>query len=191
MRPGRGSDSRSIPIGNPSAPRGVDAEVRRFVLVILLALAFAPEAAAKCCALVAPVAPEGIAAGQEWRATIRVQGGREYWRTDRPPTVIAWTDKPRQLFSAEARPTAPSGIYEASVVFPEPGSWTYTVTFGGFASSASAPLRRVTVVPPTQTSFLPAALAAGALLLLGVSVALVRRPAACYVRAGSTASTTS
>jgi hypothetical protein len=120
--------------------------VTKLMLVTLAALAFAPDAAAKCCALVTPVAPD-LRAGEVWTAAIRVQGDRTYWRTYDRLTVIAWSEKPGKYFSAAARPAGRPEMYEARVVFPTPGVWSYAVTFGGFSGSASAPVRQVTVGP--------------------------------------------
>ena len=117
----------------------------KVVLVMVAALVVAPEAVAKCCALTTPRAPEGIAAGETWTAGVTLRGDRRYWRTDQPLTIIAWREPGPPLFSAEARPTPTPGRYEAKVVFPEPGRWFYAVTVGGFAGSASAPVREVFV----------------------------------------------
>jgi hypothetical protein len=144
----------------------------RIPVVLLLALALAPEAAAKCCALVTPVAPKGIAAGEEWRTVIDVQR-IGYWRTTRTPTLIAWSEESRRLFSAEATRTSRPERFDVTVVFPEAGVWAYTVTFGGFAASAAAPVRRVTVAPRRAESalgapYLPAAVGAILLAVLGL-----------------------
>jgi hypothetical protein len=164
--------------------------LRVCVPLTILLLAFSPPAEAKCCALVTPVAPRELEVGEVWTAVIGIKGDRDYWRTDERLTVIAWSEKPGRYVSAVAPPTKRPGTYEVRVVFPAPGVWSYTVTVGGFAGSASAPLRRVTVVPRKAGArlggaFVPAAVAAGAVLVLGAG--LRRR----YVRAGSTTSITS
>jgi hypothetical protein len=149
-----------------------------FVLVMIAALVVAPEAAAKCCALTTPRAPDGIAAGETWTASVVLRGDRRYWRTDQPLTIIAWRDPGPRLFSAEARPTGTPGRYEAKVVFSEPGRWSYAVTVGGFAGSASAPVREVFVEePPERREAWALVPLAAVLLAAGVGVRRARSQA--------------
>ena len=42
--------------------------------MLIVALALAPDATAKCCALVTPPPPEGIAVGEKWRTLLDVEG---------------------------------------------------------------------------------------------------------------------
>ena len=146
----------------------------KVALVVLAALVVAPEAVAKCCALTTPRAPAGIAAGETWTAAVIVRGDRRYGRTDQPLTVIAWRDPGPRLFSAEARPTRTPGRHEAKVVVAEPGRWSYAVTVGGFAGSASAPVREIVVEQPPEPRAAWALVPLAAVLLAAVGVLRVR-----------------
>jgi hypothetical protein len=110
---------------------GVLQVVRSAILVVLVALAAAPDAAAKCCTLVG-LAPDDLTAGEEWTATIRVRGSDAYWHREGPPSLIAWSDSTPKAISEEARRSDRRGIYQTTVVFPEAGVWSYTVAQDGF-----------------------------------------------------------
>ena len=115
-------------------------------IAVALALLSAPPVDAKCCALTTPPAPAGLAAGEEWVAQIELNGGRAYW-PDGAPTLIGWSDSTPKLVSVQAKPSRQTDVYHARVVFPEPGVWSYAVTFGGFRGSATAPLREIAISP--------------------------------------------
>jgi hypothetical protein len=142
------------------------------LVALALALLTASPAGAKCCALTTPPAPAQLRAGEEWIAQIELNGDRAHW-PDEAPTLIAWSDSTRELFSVQAKRSPQPSVYHARVVFPEPGRWSYAVTFGGFAGSASAPVREITI-EPEPSPLLERAVAA-LLLLGGAGVALRRR----------------
>lgn len=150
---------------------------RALLVAAAIALLAAPSAQAKCCALRTPPAPGDLAAGEAWDVRIEVVG---QWRESLPLTLIAWSDSTRKLVSGQARPTGTRGIHLARVVFPAPGVWSYTVSFGGFAGSVYAPLRTVAVAPPRSAGFrqdaiVASALTGAALLLVGGAVGRRRR----------------
>jgi hypothetical protein len=135
-----------------------------------LALFAAPPATAKCCALTTPPAPHDLAAGEEWLAQVELEG--DPWPANPPVTVIAWSLSSRRHLSFRARATETPRVYLASVEFPEPGLWRYTVTLGGFGASMAAPARIVTISPAQRapralTLAVPGAALAVALALLG------------------------
>jgi hypothetical protein len=137
----------------------------------VLALFAAPPATAKCCALTTPPAPHDLAAGEEWLAQVELEG--DPWPANPPVTVIAWSLSSRRHLSFRARATEMPRVYLATVEFPEPGLWRYTVTLGGFTSGMAAPSRTVTISPSRRgapaalTLAVPAAALAVALALLG------------------------
>jgi hypothetical protein len=141
------------------------------VLAGTLALIAAPPAPAKCCALTTPPAPADLHAAEEWVAQMEVHGDPEYW-PDEAPTLIAWSDSTRKLVSVQAKQSG-RRLYHARVVFPEPGRWSYAVTFGGFGGSASAPIRTVTVAPRPSRAF-DVALSALLVLTAGALAGVVR-----------------
>jgi hypothetical protein len=105
---------------------------------VLVALTFAAPASGGCWAtagLAAP--PEGTAAGQVWTAQITVlQHGRNPLPDARDATprvtIVNSSTGVRKTFTAE--PSNPgAGRYEARVVFPSAGTWSYKV-FDGFTS---------------------------------------------------------
>ena len=105
---------------------------------VVAALAFAAPASAGCWATVglAPP-PSGTAAGDIWVAKLTVlQHGRNPLpdaKDARPRvSIVNRATKVRKTFVA--RPTNPArGRYEARVVFPTAGTWTYSV-FDGFTT---------------------------------------------------------
>jgi hypothetical protein len=105
---------------------------------VLAALAFAAPASAGCWAtagLASP--PEGIAAGEVWTARITVlQHGRnplpDAANATPKVSIVNGATGARKTFTAKASDPA-AGRYEARVVFPSAGTWSYEV-FDGFTS---------------------------------------------------------
>ena len=116
--------------------------------VLLAAFTFAAPAGAGCWATagLAPP-PEGTAVGEVWTARITVlQHGRNPLPNagDATPrlTIVNGATGARKTFTARASDPA-TGRYEARVVFPSAGAWSYEV-FDGFTSwdGRSAPCAR-------------------------------------------------
>jgi hypothetical protein len=106
--------------------------------VLVAALGFAAPASAGCWATVGFASPpKGTAAGEVWTAEITVlQHGRNPLpdAADATPelTIVNRTTGERKKFTAMASDPA-AGLYEARVVFPSAGAWSYEV-FDGFTS---------------------------------------------------------
>lgn len=131
---------------------------------VVAALVAAGSASAGCWATVglAPP-PAGLAAGTVWTAEITVlQHGRNPLPDARDATprvaIVRESTGEEQTFTAIATDPA-KGLYQAEVVFPSPGTWTYTV-FDGFTSwnGEPAPCEQahtfapVTIVDPSAGS---------------------------------------
>jgi hypothetical protein len=135
------------------------------LLAVGVALAFAGTASAGCWATVG-VSPLP-SAGQEqttWKPQIQVlQHGRTPM-ADAKPTVIIENAQTgdRRTFDA-ALVNGSEGVYQASVVFPEPGTWSVAVNdgfpaeecaathaFGNFAIGAPVPPAEPPAVPDPQ-----------------------------------------
>ena len=70
--------------------------------------------------------PEGTQPGEPWVVRITVlQHGRTPLEGVAPRVVLR--DAPGAEHSFVAKPTGKAGVYEASVVFPSAGRWTYLV----------------------------------------------------------------
>ena len=101
-----------------------------FASVVVAALAYAAPATAGCWAtaqLAAP--PAGTSTGKTWTANITVLQHGAYPLPDAAearPTVTISKNGERKTFTAKPVDTS-KGTYEASVVFPSGGTWTYAV----------------------------------------------------------------
>ena len=111
--------------------------MRVVLFVVLVALVFAPDASAKCCVLVTPLAPRDLVAGEQWTATVRLDGGADYWRSEGPLKLIAWSDTTMKTISVAMTPSGRTGIYRARVSFPDAGAWSYAVVLEGFRGGSA------------------------------------------------------
>jgi hypothetical protein len=119
--------------------------------------------------------PEGLAPGQPWKVELTVlQHGRTPLEGVSPRIVTRDADGLERSFAATA--TSKPGVYAATVRFPRPGQWTYTV-YDGFndgmpttypaviiksPGAATAPARRDPLGPPELPIILAGALVLGA-----------------------------
>ena len=127
--------------------------MRVVLSVVLVALLFAPDTSAKCCVLVTPLAPRDLVAGEEWTATVRLHRGADYWRSEGPLRLIAWSDTTMKTISLVMTPGGRTGIYQARVSFPNAGAWSYAVVLEGFrGGSAWGQDRTVSVASPRRWS---------------------------------------
>jgi hypothetical protein len=149
--------------------------MRRLLLMIpLLVLALAAPAHAGGWATTAlSSTPDG---GRTWTVDLTIlQHGRTPLSGVEPRIVIRDDSGAERRFAA--KPTARVGVYRASVVFPRPGRWEYTV-YNGFDDRPQAYPAVTIGDAPVRTSGLPALAwvlgAAGVILLLGSGAMTLR-----------------
>jgi hypothetical protein len=110
--------------------------MRPRVLILAIAVLLAAPAAAEagCWATVKlSSVPTDTRAGTPWKVDITVkQHGVRLLKNAKPTVTIADADGSETVF--RARKTGRLGVYRASVVFPAPGRWSYTI-FDGFVPS--------------------------------------------------------
>ena len=85
--------------------------------------------------------PEGVAPGQPWEVELTIlQHGVTPLEGVRPRVIVSGRGgESRQTFAAV--PVGEPGVYRASVVFPEAGTWRYAVDDGFSARHAYPPVR--------------------------------------------------
>ncbi len=145
--------------------------LRTLLLVTAVALVASPVAWAKN----APGEPEeirlanapsgGIAAGEAWTAVVRVKPTDLFRQIGHAPTVKILNERTGAMRSFSVRATGTPGKYEARVVFPTAGRWTY-----GIAMDARfvADTRRLAVAGRADSGHPAAAFAVGGVVALGV-----------------------
>ena len=154
------------------------------VLVASLAVAGSAAAGGWATAGLAPP-PDGTGPGDTWNAQVTIRQHGMTPLSGVKPTVSIRNEKTGASKTFPARPTGKPGVYEAKVVFPEAGTWSYAVwdgftqyggekahrfapvTIGGGSSGSSFDL-------PALSAGVVAVLAAAALLFIGYR----RRPRA-------------
>jgi hypothetical protein len=130
--------------------------------------------------------PNGIEAGETWRAQITVLRHGVTPTDGAKPSLTIRNAKNGETASFDAKPTGETGVYEAAVVFPEAGEWRFAIDNGlaatGYGESATTTYGPVIIQPgpaggADTGSFptLPAAALAAALALLAAAVLGVRR----------------
>lgn len=104
--------------------------MRRLALVLLAALVLAPAALAKeaTVTMAGGGPPGGIDAGTPWSADVKVMVDQQIVPSDFPAPMIQLLnlDTGRTVEVATAA-TGKPGIYHADVVFPQKGTWAYSV----------------------------------------------------------------
>jgi hypothetical protein len=148
---------------------------------LLLLTAFALVASPVAWAKNAPGEPEeirlanapsgGIEAGQAWTAVVRVKPADLFRQIGQKPTVKVLNERTGAMRSFAVHATGTPGKYEARVVFPSAGRWTY-----GIAMDARfvADTRRLSVAASADRGRPAAAFAVGGI------VALVLLPGAAF-----------
>jgi hypothetical protein len=120
--------------------------------------------------------PDGVDSGQTWKTEITVlQHGRTPLDGLSPILTISGQGGVRTF---TATPAGETGVYEASVVFPEAGRWSVVVDSGfGDSKLTYGPVTIGAAPAGSPGSFptLPAAAVASALALLAAAVLGVRR----------------
>ncbi len=130
--------------------------------------------------------PNGTEAGETWRAQITVLRHGVTPTDGAAPSVTIRNEQTGRIASFTAEPTGKTGVYEALVVFPEPGKWSFSVDNGlaatGYGVSATTTYAPVTIEPgsgggaaPGSFPVLPIAAAAAALALAALGRFGVRR----------------
>jgi hypothetical protein len=100
--------------------------MRKILLVVFAALAFAPSAQAGCWAT---VKLSSLPTARVWNVTITpLQHGRTLLPNAKPRIEIRNGSGAWRVF--RARPTARTGVFRARVVFPKAGTWTFRVWDG-------------------------------------------------------------
>lgn len=160
--------------------------MRRSLLVGPLLLLVAPAAALAGGFATAGLSstPDGLRAGEPWNVELTIlQHGRTPLGGLRPRVVTRDADGAPRTFTAV--PTGRAGHYRATVSFPKPGSWTYTV-YDGFNDGMPTTYPAVRIAPagaaapsvrrpdPVGPPGLPIAFA-GALALAAGAFVLMRR----------------
>jgi hypothetical protein len=104
---------------------------RKFLLsVAVVALVFAPSAAAKGPHAIVEPGPGGIAPGERWvTALTLVELGSRQLASARPRMVLR-SGSDRFVVRPSGEQVIGKGRYELSVVFPHAGRWSYTVIDG-------------------------------------------------------------
>jgi YtkA-like len=163
--------------------------MRRFITAVVLASSLVAAGAAGAGGwATAGLGPpdDGISAGDKWDAQVTIlQHGRTPLSGVKP-TVTIRNQKTGETKTFPAKPTGKTGVYEAEVVFPEAGRWTYEV-YDGFTQYGGAKTHKFGAVsvgagsggssfelPAWWPGLLATAFAAAALLFL----AYRRRPKA-------------
>jgi len=129
--------------------------------------------------------PTGTEAGETWRAQITVLRHGVTPTDGAAPSVTIRAKQTGRTASFAAEPTGETGVYEALVVFPEPGEWSFSVDNGlattGYGVSATTTYAPVTIAPgsggsdPRSFPVLPIAAVAAALALAAGGLLGVRR----------------
>lgn len=130
--------------------------------------------------------PNGIDAGETWRAQITVLRHGVTPTDGAAPSLTIREASTGRTASFAAQATGKTGVYEALVVFPESGEWSFSVDNGlaatGYGVSATTTYAPVTVGPgtggagdPRSFPVLPIAAAAAALALAAAGLLGVRR----------------
>jgi len=125
--------------------------------------------------------PTGIDAGETWRAQITVLRHGITPTDGAAPSLTIRNKQTGETATFGAKPTGKTGVYEASVVFPEAGDWSFAVATG-YGESATTTYAPITVAPgpaggADTGSFpiVPVAAVAVALALLAAGVFGARR----------------
>ena len=144
-------------------------------LVAALVVSSAASAGGWATVGIAPLA-DGVTSGDTWSTEITVlQHGRTPLDGLRPTLTISTGEDTRTF---NARPTGRTGLYEADVVFPQPGRWSVVVD-SGFGDSrltyGPVTIGAAPVGTPGSFSVLPVAIVAGALALAAAAVFGIRR----------------
>lgn len=152
--------------------------MKRFLLVLTLALAAAPLAGAGGWATVSlsSTPPPGLAPKEEWPVDLTVlQHGRTPLAGVTPVVTVRDGDG-KSVGRFPARPTGRTGVYRAVVSFPGSGTYSYEV-FDGFEQYGQA--RTHTFAPveigAAGSSFPTEAVAIGLLAALGGAAAFLAR----------------
>ena len=148
--------------------------MRKLVAVIVAALAVAPAAGAGGFATVglSSLPPED---GSEWNVVLTIkQHGRTPMDGLHPAITISNSDTgAAQTFAA--RPAGTSGLYEATVVFPSDGTWSYAVIDGFTQTHTYAPVTITGTGADGSFPAVPVGIGAVLALLLGTLLVLFAR----------------
>jgi len=162
--------------------------MRRVVALTTLAVALAAAAGAGAggwATVGLEPLPNGIEAGETWRAQITVLRHGVTPTDGAAPSLTIRETRTGRTASFAAEPTGKTGVYEALVVFPEPGRWSFSIDNGlaatGYGVSATTTYAPVTIgsgqngggVPGAPV--LPVAAATAALGLVAAGLLGVRR----------------
>lgn len=166
--------------------------MRRFILGTALAaslfVAGSAGAGGWATAGLAPP-PEGTSPGDTWNAQVTIRQHGITPLSGVEPSVTIRNDDTGASKTFPAKPTGKPGVYEAKVVFPEAGTWSYEV-WDGFTQYGGAKAHRFAPVTigggdgsggggssldlPTLSAAILAVVAAAALVFVGYR----RRPRA-------------
>ncbi len=95
--------------------------------------------------------PDGIVAGETWKAQVTVLRHGRTPTDGAKPTVTIRNEQTGRRLTFPARPTWRTGVYEARVVFPEAGSWRFEIDNGlaatGYGVSQTTTYAPVRIVP--------------------------------------------
>jgi len=130
--------------------------------------------------------PGGIDAGETWKAQITVLRHGVTPTDGAAPSLTIRNEQTGETATFAAKPTGKTGVYEAGVVFPEAGTWSFSVDNGlaatGYGVSATTSYAPVTIEPgpaggADTGSFptVPVAAVAVALALLAAGLLGARR----------------
>jgi hypothetical protein len=153
--------------------------MRRLLLAVGLLLIAAPAAHAGGWATAGlSSTPAGTAPGTPWVVDITVLQHGVTPMTDVKPTVTISSGDATKTFAA--KPTAKTGVYRASVVFPTAGRWDYEVYDGFVAEPHTYPAVQIGAAPAAATSDDGGPnllwLVPGIALLLAAAALLLTRP---------------
>ncbi len=101
-----------------------------FAALLVTLVALAEPAAAKEQGVEVSSTPTGIDPGEPWTPTIRVLADPGALNSGRPPTIVIRNTGSGESVEFTTAPTGKSGIYDARVVFPEAGTWSYEIVGG-------------------------------------------------------------
>ncbi len=124
--------------------------------------------------------PDGVAAGETWRAQITVLRHGVTPTDGARPTLTIRNVRSGKTAAFAAKPAGNKGVYEARVVFPESGTWSYAIDNGlaatGYGVSATTTYAPVAIGPGDGGSSVPVwPFVAGAALALAALAALAVR----------------
>jgi hypothetical protein len=126
--------------------------------------------------------PAGIDAGETWNADLTVLRHGVTPTDGARPSLTIRNGKTGKTVTFAARPTGKTGHYAAHVVFPEPGTWAYSIDNGleatGYGASATTTYAAVRIGGGAGGgSSVPAwpIVVGGAVLVLGAGAVLVAR----------------